>query len=511
MESLAIDSPKASESSSSVEDLLENVSSALAKRAGKDVFAIEGHLEDHDNATSPSNNPQLTIRWDDKTQGYARTLRLPLSDDTAAQDSFTLLLNACQPATFGVGSKEVLDEEYRKAGKMDTNDFCTDFSPYEHGIVDTINQALAQGSHSAGRGLGVKAELYKLNVYSAPSGKFKPHVDTPRSDRQMGSLVVCLPVAHKGGQLAVRHGGREIVFDWASRHPDTIQWAAFFSDCEHEVLQVEEGHRVTLTYNLFWTNYGPAFMANHLEVLDQESLHFYTALEKLLEKMKSSGKDTTVGFTCTHSYPHTSSSSIEDLHHTLKGIDMVVYQALKRILGDASIATVLDESEYVEQQLERRQWEKEYQEERKRNPPSPTHPFSRESRFYDFDDSDFENTVCIATSLRPPISHGPYDYDAGLLDPKTIEVSEGGYWSSHYTYPYSREKINWLNHRPGSHTSKELAVAFATYGNEPGTGAYYSSAVIIAEVSGNVSHEREGAEGDTRSESASQCESDQDE
>ena len=122
----------------------------------------------------------------------------------------------------------------------------------------------------------------------------------------MGSLVVCLPVAHKGafhvslivtltkfragGQLAVRHGGREVVFDWASRRPDTIQWAAFFSDCEHEVLQVTEGHRVTLTYNLFWTNYGPSFMANHLEVLDQESLHFYTALEKLLEKMKSSGK-----------------------------------------------------------------------------------------------------------------------------------------------------------------------------------------------------------------------------
>ena len=85
---------------------------------------------------------------------------------------------------------------------------------------------------------------------------------------------------------------------------------------------------------------------------------------------------------------------------------MVVYQALKRILGDASIATVPDESEYVEEQLERKQWEKEHQEERKRNPPSLTHPFSSEGRFYNFDDSDFENTVCIATSLRPPISHG---------------------------------------------------------------------------------------------------------
>ena len=36
----------------------------------------------------------------------------------------------------------------------------------------------------------------------------------------------------------------------------------------------------------------------------------------------------------------------------LKGLDMVVYQALRRILGDASVATVLDDSKYVEEQLQ---------------------------------------------------------------------------------------------------------------------------------------------------------------
>jgi hypothetical protein len=42
---------------------------------------------------------------------------------------------------------------------------------------------------------GIRAELYKLNVYS---------------DLQIGSLVVCLPVTHQGGALAVRHSGREV-------------------------------------------------------------------------------------------------------------------------------------------------------------------------------------------------------------------------------------------------------------------------------------------------------------
>lgn len=45
-------------------------------------------------------------------------------------------------------------------------------------------------------------------------------------------------------------------FDWGSSgQVDTsVQWAAFYSDCEHEVLEVTEGNRVTLTYNLFHTS-----------------------------------------------------------------------------------------------------------------------------------------------------------------------------------------------------------------------------------------------------------------
>lgn len=80
----------------------------------------------------------------------------------------------------------------------------------------------------------------------------------------------------------VRHGGRQVAYDWAGK-PESIQWAAFFSDCEHEVLQVMDGHRVTLTYNLHWTDFGPSLMATDLLALDQSSLHFYAALEKLIQ------------------------------------------------------------------------------------------------------------------------------------------------------------------------------------------------------------------------------------
>lgn len=67
--------------------------------------------------------------------------------------------------------------------------------------------------------------------------------------------MVCLPSAHKGGELAVRHDGREVLFDW-SNDAKSVQWAAFYSDCEHEVLPVSDGYRVTLTYNLYYSERG---------------------------------------------------------------------------------------------------------------------------------------------------------------------------------------------------------------------------------------------------------------
>ena len=44
-------------------------------------------------------------------------------------------------------------------------------------------------------------------------------------------------------------------FDW-SNDSTSVKWAAFYSDCEHEVLPVTEGYRVSLTYNLYYNDHG---------------------------------------------------------------------------------------------------------------------------------------------------------------------------------------------------------------------------------------------------------------
>lgn len=119
-----------------------------------------------------------------------------------------------------------------------------------------------------------------MQVYQGPSGFFKPHVDTPRSELQFGSLVVSLPCYHEGGQLIVRQQGHSTVFDWSKNDKD-IQWAAFYSDCEHEVLEVTSGHRITLTYNLF-VRRGLGEMAGHCDTLDARQLPLFKHVKEVL-------------------------------------------------------------------------------------------------------------------------------------------------------------------------------------------------------------------------------------
>lgn len=89
--------------------------------------------------------------------------------------------------------------------------------------------------------------------------------------------MVCLPSEHTGGQLVLRHQGREIVFDWSGeKGKSSIQWAAFYSDCEHEVLEVTSGQRVTLTYNLFAT------CRANTAWIDKERVELYQTLKTVL-------------------------------------------------------------------------------------------------------------------------------------------------------------------------------------------------------------------------------------
>jgi len=173
-----------------------------------------------------------------KPSGDWSCIKLPSEiNDVNAKE----LLASCSTASFGLGSETVTDETYRDALKLEPDYFFTNFEVANTRILDLITRIMSIK-------MSIRAELYKLNIYSM-GGHFKSHVDTPRSEDMFGSLVVCLPSQFTGGVLVTRHQGREVTFEWSSSA--FCHWAAFFSDVEHEVLPVTGGYRITLTYNLY--------------------------------------------------------------------------------------------------------------------------------------------------------------------------------------------------------------------------------------------------------------------
>lgn len=59
--------------------------------------------------------------------------------------------------------------------------------------------------------------------------------------------MICLPSAHEGGDIILRHNGAEQRFSTAMFQPTAACW---YSDVTHEVLEVTSGYRLVLTFNL---------------------------------------------------------------------------------------------------------------------------------------------------------------------------------------------------------------------------------------------------------------------
>jgi len=78
----------------------------------------------------------------------------------------------------------------------------------------------------------------------------------------------------------VRQENHSMTFDWAGPAKD-IQWAAFYSDCEHEVLEVTSGYRITLTYNLY-VRRGLGELTGHTNAMDVQQLPLYQKVNAAL-------------------------------------------------------------------------------------------------------------------------------------------------------------------------------------------------------------------------------------
>lgn len=264
-----------------------------------------------------------------QNNGDLSDIALPGADEK----DLSQLLAASSVASFGKGTEEVVDLSYRDAFKLDPDKLTTSFEISNTSILSDIETLLVPNRN-------IQAEIHKLNIYTGPNGHFKPHLDTPRSGEMLGSLVVCLPTKFSGGALVTRHLGQEVVFDWSDSFQGSdcnqnIQWAAFFSDVEHEILPVTSGHRITLTYDLYYAKERPSA----LPVISP----FQHYLQEALENPYFMPEGGCLGFDCKHSYVFSTLNEPQLLPSVLKGADYMVFQVAKNLGLNVTIKPAIEE------------------------------------------------------------------------------------------------------------------------------------------------------------------------
>lgn len=169
------------------------------------------------------------------------TLSFPLPDTQAAS-----LIAQCERAPYGRGTETIIDTSIRRVWQLAPQKVAVGGKSW----ATTLERVLAMVAAGLGYAdKNVSADLYKLLVYDE-GAFFKAHRDTEKADGMFGTLLIVLPSMHAGGDLMIRHAGREAVLALNSSEVSELTFAAFYADCEHEVLPVTQGNRLCLVYNL---------------------------------------------------------------------------------------------------------------------------------------------------------------------------------------------------------------------------------------------------------------------
>ncbi|MBU3062675.1 2OG-Fe(II) oxygenase [Nocardia sp. NEAU-G5] len=201
-------------------------------------------------------------------------IRLPVTPVQARR-----LCEVARPARYGRREQTLLDANVRDTWEVPRDRVTVDERRWLETLLpmlDTLRAELGLAPDCE-----LSAELHSMLVYE-PGQFFRRHQDSEKADGMIGTLVVTLPSAFTGGELVIEQQGTKVT-DQGS--PEELSFVAFYGDCEHEVLPVTDGFRITLTYNLVAkgrTRPDTAAFATHPSaalLAEQLRAHFTTPME----------------------------------------------------------------------------------------------------------------------------------------------------------------------------------------------------------------------------------------
>jgi len=182
---------------------------------------------------------ELTATADDlrlEVEGFG-AVKLPVTPAKARK-----MIGLGQPARFGRGEETLTDPDVRDTWEIPKHLVRAEWSDATlKDILGTVKDELGLPY-----GAELTADLHSLLVYE-PDQFFVAHQDSEKDDSMVGTLVVTLPSRYTGGELTVEHNGERKAYQGSRT---ALSLVAFYADCRHEVLKVQSGYRITLTYNL---------------------------------------------------------------------------------------------------------------------------------------------------------------------------------------------------------------------------------------------------------------------
>ena len=144
------------------------------------------------------------------------------------------LIKTAELAPYGKGEETLVDPAVRR---------CWQIGPERVRFTGkhwrrTLDEIVARVGDGLGLTGPVAAEFYKLLIYDR-GGFFVGHRDTEKAPGMFATLVIVLPSLHEGGELIIRHQGREARLTLRPDDASEAGFAAFYADCVHEVLPAD--------------------------------------------------------------------------------------------------------------------------------------------------------------------------------------------------------------------------------------------------------------------------------
>ncbi|KAL8765527.1 MAG: hypothetical protein Q9209_007435 [Squamulea sp. 1 TL-2023] len=173
-------------------------------------------------------------------------IRLPLVRDDAE-----MIMKIADQAPFGRGSDIIVDTSFRNTKQLSTDSFQLR-NPAWTGFLQDIIRDLGVRLGNPENPVGITAELHKLLLYEK-GAFFHSHRDSEKAEGMFATLVVCLPSKHEGGEVIVKHQGKEMTVKSSDASEFGQTHIAWYSDVIHEIKPVTAGYRLVLTYNLLRT------------------------------------------------------------------------------------------------------------------------------------------------------------------------------------------------------------------------------------------------------------------